>query len=60
MNTVLELEIGPGTESGSYMVHVSRSVGGGEPSATFALDLDELVDRRSKLEESILASAVMA
>ncbi|MFD4422489.1 CHAT domain-containing protein [Agromyces sp. NPDC058484] len=60
MDTVMELEIGPGPEPGAYVVHVLRSVGGGEPTATFALDLDELVDRRPKLEESILASAVMA
>ena len=56
MDTVLELEIRPGTDPGSYVVQVLRSVGGGEPTVTFTLDLDELVDHRPKLEESILAS----
>ncbi|MGW4928905.1 CHAT domain-containing protein [Agromyces sp. NPDC004153] len=60
MDTVIELEILPGPDSGSYTVHVLRSVGGGEPTSTFTLDLDELVNRRPQLEESILASAVMA
>ena len=60
MDTVIELEILPGTDPGSYTVHVLRSVGGGEPMSSFTLDLDELVDRRPQLEQSILASAVMA
>ncbi len=60
MNTVMELEIGPGPEPGSYTVHVVRSVGGGEPSATITLDLDELVDRRPLLEASVLSSSVSA
>lgn len=57
---VLELEIGPGPEPGSYVARVLRSVGGGEPSEPFRLDLDELVDRRPLLEASVLASAVSA
>ena len=56
----MELEIGPGPEPGSYVTRVLRSVGGGEPSETFRLDLDELVDRRPLLEASVLASAVSA
>ncbi|WP_052676676.1 CHAT domain-containing protein [Microbacterium trichothecenolyticum] len=57
---VMELEIGPGPEPGSYVTRVLRSVGGGEPSEPFRLDLDELVDRRPLLEASVLASAVSA
>ena len=60
MNTVLELEIGPGPDSGSYVVHVLRSVGGGEPSQTITLDLDELVGRRPLLEATVLSSSVSA
>ena len=60
MNTVMELEIGPGPESGSYVVHVLRSVGGGEPSQTITLDLDELVARRPLLEATVLSSSVSA
>ena len=57
---VMELEIGPGPEPGSYVARVLRSVGGGEPAETFHLDLDELVDRRPLLEASVLSSAVSA
>ena len=58
MNAVMELEIGPGPESGSYVVHVLRSVGGGEPSETITLDLDDLVERRPLLEATVLSSSV--
>ena len=60
MNSVMELEIGPGPESGSYLVRVLRSVGGGEPSETITLDLDELVDMRPALEASVLLSSIAA
>ncbi|RZS68806.1 CHAT domain-containing protein [Agromyces ramosus] len=60
MNTVMELEIGPGPEAGSYVVHVLRSVGGGEPSQAITLDLDELVDGRPLLEATVLSSSVSA
>ncbi|BDZ54518.1 CHAT domain-containing protein [Agromyces marinus] len=60
MDAVLELEIGPGPEPGSYTVDVLRSVGGGQPRATMSLDLESLVDRRDDLEASVLASAVTA
>ena len=58
MNTVMELEIGPGPDPGSYVVHVLESVGGGEPTETITLDLDELVDRRPLLEATVLSSSV--
>ena len=60
MDTVMELEIGPGPEPGSYVVRVLRSVGGGEPTETFTLDLDDLVGRRPALEASVLLSSVSA
>jgi CHAT domain len=60
MDTVMELEIGPGPEPGSYVVRVVRSVGGGEPSETITLDLDDLIDRRPFLEASVLSSSVSA
>ena len=60
MNAVMELEIGPDPEPGSYVVHVLRSVGGGEPSETMGLDIDERVGRRPALEASVLLSSVSA
>jgi hypothetical protein len=58
MDTAIELEIGPGTEPGTYVVRVLRSVGGGEPVETISLDVDELVMQRSHVEASILSSSV--
>jgi len=60
MDTVIELEIGPGPDPGSYVVEVLRSVGGGEPTSTFTLDVEELLDRRPQLEDSVLSSSVAA
>lgn len=60
MDTAMELEIGPGTEPGTYHVQVLRSVGGGEPTVTFRLDVDDLLERRSTLEDSVLSSSVAA
>jgi hypothetical protein len=60
MDTVMELEIGPGPDPGSYVARVLRSVGGGEPTETITLDLDDLVNRRPLLEASVLSSSVMA
>ncbi|WP_173922669.1 CHAT domain-containing protein [Agromyces sp. Marseille-P2726] len=60
MNTVLGLEVGPGPEPGSYVVHVLRSVGGGEPSQTVTLDFDDLIERRPLLEATVLSSSVSA
>jgi len=60
MDTVMELEIGPGPDPGSYVVRVLRSVGGGEPTETIALDLDDLLSRRPHLEASVLSSSVSA
>jgi hypothetical protein len=56
----MELEISQGAEPGTYVVEVLRSVGGGEPKATFSLDVEELLDRRQALEDSVLSSSVAA
>ncbi|MCG2624340.1 CHAT domain-containing protein [Arthrobacter sp. I2-34] len=56
----IELEIGSGSQRGEYTVRVIRARAGGEPSARFRLDVDELLNRRSDLERTILASAVSA
>ncbi|GAA2030277.1 hypothetical protein GCM10009819_12410 [Agromyces tropicus] len=58
MDAVLELEIGPTPEAGTYLVRVLRSEGGGEPSASVRLDVDALTARRPLLEASVLSSAV--
>ena len=60
MNAVMELEIGPGPEPGSFVVRVLQSVGGGEPSETFRLDLDDLLRRRPQLESNVLLSSIAA
>jgi hypothetical protein len=56
----MELEISQGAEPGTYVVEVLRSVGGGEPKATFSLDVEALLDRRQALEDSVLSSSVAA
>ena len=56
----MELEIGPGPDPGSFVVRVLQSVGGGEPSETFHLDLDDLLQRRPQLEANVLLSSVAA
>jgi CHAT domain len=60
MSTVMELEIGAGPAPDSFVVRVLRSVGGGEPSASFSLDIEDLVARRPLLEASVLSSSVSA
>ena len=60
MDTAIELEIGGGPEPGTYVVRVLRSVGGGEPTTTFRLDVDGLLDRRAAIEDSVLSSSVAA
>ena len=60
MDTVLELEIDPGTTPGEFTVRVARSVAGGEPTARFTLDVDALLATRPQLESVLLASSVSA
>ena len=58
MDTVLELEIEPGTTPGEFTVRVARSVAGGEPTERFTLDVDALLATRQQLESVLLASSV--
>ncbi|GAA3688387.1 hypothetical protein GCM10023081_27150 [Arthrobacter ginkgonis] len=58
MENDIELEIGSGSGPGDYTVRVIRALAGGEPSATFTLDVDALLDRRAELEDAVLTSAI--
>jgi CHAT domain len=58
MDTVIELEIGRGHTSGTFVVHVLRSPSGSEPSATVILDVDQMIAGLPQLESSIIASSV--
>ena len=49
MDAVLELEIGPGPEPGSFLVRVLRSAGGGEPTSTIRLDVECIEARLADL-----------
>ncbi|MFH8251658.1 CHAT domain-containing protein [Microbacterium sp. B2969] len=60
MDTVIEVEIGAGTTEGTYVVHVLRSLAGGEPTATVTLDIADVLDDLPQIEASILASSVAA
>ena len=58
MNAAIELEIGAGVRSGSYVVRVVSAAAGGEPTGTLDLDVEEALGRRGLLEATVLASAV--
>jgi tetratricopeptide (TPR) repeat protein len=58
MNAAIELEIGTGAKSGSYVVRVVSAAAGGEPTGTLDLDVEEALGRRGLLEATVLASAV--
>ena len=60
VNSDIELEIGPGSGPGNYVVRVIRAPAGGEPVGTLQLDVEELLSRRGSLEMAVLASAVSA
>ncbi|GAA2025406.1 hypothetical protein GCM10009819_05530 [Agromyces tropicus] len=60
MQALIELDIEPGPDPGTYLVRVSRAVGGGRPSAVVSLDVDDLLARRRTVEANILAAAVRA
>ncbi|RZS68615.1 CHAT domain-containing protein [Agromyces ramosus] len=60
MDTVMELEIGPSPEPGSFTVRVLRSASGDEPTGIITLDVDELLAHRPLLEATVLSSAVSA
>jgi len=54
---VIEVEIRPGTTSGTFTAQVVRS-SAGEASETVALDADGLVERLGHLQQAVLASSV--
>ncbi|MFE1442191.1 CHAT domain-containing protein [Streptomyces sp. NPDC058739] len=56
MTTTLELQIGR-LHSGEYEVRVVRSAAGGEAQGPLSLDVEELLGRRSTLQDQLLASA---
>ena len=58
VNGDIELEIGPGSGAGNYLVRVVRAAAGGEPVGTLELDVEEVLGRRGLLEATVLASAV--
>lgn len=58
MNGDIELEIGSGSEPGSYELRVISAAAGGSPSSTLVLDVADLLSRRDLLEATVLASAV--
>lgn len=60
MDAIIELEIGAGPADRTFIVHVLRSLSGGEPSATVRLEIDDIVDDLPEIESSILASSVAA
>ena len=58
MDSMMELEIGPGPDQGSYIVDVLRSAARGEARETFTLEPGTLIDLHDHLEASILATAI--
>ena len=54
----IELEIGAGPETGSYVVRVIHAATGGGPSAWLELDVEAILRQRDLLESTVLASAV--
>uniref|UniRef100_UPI00135C529C CHAT domain-containing protein n=1 Tax=Agromyces humi TaxID=1766800 RepID=UPI00135C529C len=60
MSAIIELEIGPGEEPGTWAVRVLRSAGADAASASFRLDVDTLLTRLPFMDSTVLASAVPA
>ncbi|MDR6906153.1 hypothetical protein J2X63_001839 [Agromyces sp. 3263] len=60
MSAIIELEIGPGGEPGTWTVRVLRSAGADAASASFRLDVDTLITRLPFMDSTVLASAVPA
>lgn len=60
MSAIIELEIGPGDEPGTWDVRVLRSAGAAAASASFRLDVDALITRLPLMDSTVLASAVPA
>ncbi|MDR7161877.1 CHAT domain-containing protein [Arthrobacter sp. BE255] len=60
MNGDIELELAAGSEPGEYSVRVVQAPAGGNASGVFRLDVDGILERRTELESTVLASAVAA
>jgi hypothetical protein len=58
VKAVLELEIAPGSRSGSYVARVVRSAGAGQPTEEFDLDVAAILGDRPRMESTVLASSV--
>jgi hypothetical protein len=56
----IELEVGPGPNTGQYTVKVVRAASGGTPRSAFTLDVDALAYQSRSLENVVLASASRA
>ena len=60
MDGDIELELAAGSEPGEYSVRVVQAPAGGNASGVFRLDVDGILERRTELESTVLASAVAA
>ncbi|MDQ0077519.1 CHAT domain-containing protein [Arthrobacter oryzae] len=60
MDGDIELELASGSARGEYSVRVVQAPAGGNASGIFRLDVDRILERRSELEATVLASAVAA
>jgi hypothetical protein len=58
-NTI-EVEIDTGSTPGEYLVRVVHAPSGGEPEGTVRLPVDDLLERRQRVEETVLASSARA
>ncbi len=56
MSCDIELEVGAGSARGRFMTRVVDAPSGGEPSASFQLDVDDMLQERDALENTVLAS----
>jgi tetratricopeptide (TPR) repeat protein len=59
MSCDIKLEVGAGSAPGQFTTRVVDSPSGGEPSASFELDVDDLLRERDALENTVLASGAL-
>ncbi|WP_130353972.1 hypothetical protein [Agromyces ramosus] len=60
MSAIIEVEIGPGADPGTYDARVIRAPGGAPGRLNFSLDIDSILERLPTVEAVVLASAVSA
>ncbi|MBE4717322.1 CHAT domain-containing protein [Pseudarthrobacter sp. AB1] len=60
MDGDIELELAAASERGEYSVRVVQAPAGGNASGVFRLDVEKILERRTELESTVLASAVAA